>query len=337
MNDLHTRLKQHWLVVATSSEVSRKPVARRILNTPIVLYRHHGKTAALLDRCPHRNAPLSSGKVEKGQIQCPYHGWRFSTEGKCTAQPGTAPDSPELCGVQVFDTHEAHGLIWCRLESNKHHEDAPQLPPWWSDSHYTKFTWVDNIDAEFVDAMENLLDATHTPFVHAGLVRSSSGAQSFRATVRARADCAEAEYADEGKQAGWISQIFERDRASSFGRYLPPSIAELEYTSRRGTEFVLNCHFTPETSTSVRIYSTFFIRRTKVPALLKRIVLTPFFRRVLKQDREILRLQQQNIRNFGGPQYHFWHGDLLRGYIESWLRNGQFPMESVKKDIEFKL
>ena len=148
---------------------------------------------------------------------------------------------------------------------------------------------------------------------------------------------AEAEYSDEGKQSGWISRIFERDRASSFGRFVPPCVAELEYTSRRGTEFVLNSHFTPESNHVTRVYSTFFVRRTRVPMLVKRVLLTPFFRRVLNQDQRILRLQQQNIQRFGSAEYRSWEGDLLRGLIETWIRSGEFPADYSERTFEVEL
>ena len=35
---------------------------------------------------------LSTGKVASGEIECPYHGWRYNGEGRCTAVPGHVGD-----------------------------------------------------------------------------------------------------------------------------------------------------------------------------------------------------------------------------------------------------
>jgi len=77
-----------WWVAAHASEVTEKPLARWLLETPVVLYRlSDGTPAALYDRCPHRWAPLSEGQVEGDRIICPYHGMQFDTQGNCTKAP----------------------------------------------------------------------------------------------------------------------------------------------------------------------------------------------------------------------------------------------------------
>ena len=74
-----------WWVAARSDEIKEKPVSRWLLENPVVLYRlEDGTPAALYDRCPHRWAPLSEGRVEGDKIICPYHGMQFNIEGHCT-------------------------------------------------------------------------------------------------------------------------------------------------------------------------------------------------------------------------------------------------------------
>jgi len=331
------RLLQNWFVASTSHELRTKPLARTILDTPLVLFRSQGKPVVLLDRCPHRNAPLAAGKVVGGTIQCPYHGWRFDVDGACVFRPGSPHASEDkYCDNKMFQSVERNGLVWVNLSESASEATLPKTS-WSSDPLFASFIWTSRIQAEFVDAIENLLDATHTPFVHSGLVRTAEKSQKFRATVRVRDSFVEAEYHDEGKQSGWVSQLFERDRASSFGRFVPPCIAELEYTSRRGTEFVLNSHFTPETSEELQVYSVFFVRRTRIPTTIKRVLLGPFFRRILNQDRHILRLQQDNIRRFGRTDFRYWEGDLLRPLIETWMQEGEFPTDHSEQMVELEL
>ena len=63
-------LKDHWYVLCTSSELRTRPLARTLMGTPLVLFRNaNGEPGALLDRCPHRNVPLSMGSVEGAELQ----------------------------------------------------------------------------------------------------------------------------------------------------------------------------------------------------------------------------------------------------------------------------
>ena len=68
-----------WWPLAWSAELTSRPVAVVRGDSAIVLYRGVGGAAlALEDRCPHRRAPLSLGRVtESGMLQCGYHGWTF--------------------------------------------------------------------------------------------------------------------------------------------------------------------------------------------------------------------------------------------------------------------
>src|SRR5688572_22963373 len=73
-------LPRHWFIACRSRDLAaRKPLATTLFGTPLVMFRdEHGKAGTLLDRCPHRNVPLSLGDVIKdGTLRCPYHGWRF--------------------------------------------------------------------------------------------------------------------------------------------------------------------------------------------------------------------------------------------------------------------
>ena len=59
------RILDDWYVACFSTELSKKPLARVVCGVPLVLFRTAGgEAAALLDRCPHRNVPLSIGRVQ---------------------------------------------------------------------------------------------------------------------------------------------------------------------------------------------------------------------------------------------------------------------------------
>jgi nitrite reductase/ring-hydroxylating ferredoxin subunit len=68
-----------WTMVALGRELSpNKPLPLVVAGERVLLFRDiAGAPAALIDRCPHRGVPLSLGRVERSEIQCPFHGWRF--------------------------------------------------------------------------------------------------------------------------------------------------------------------------------------------------------------------------------------------------------------------
>ena len=83
-----------WYVAAWSHEVEDKPFTRRILDVPVLMYRTGDGTAvAMDDRCPHRRAPLSMGRLEGDEIECAYHGMRFGPDGTCYPRSRTGPRS----------------------------------------------------------------------------------------------------------------------------------------------------------------------------------------------------------------------------------------------------
>src|SRR5438128_289694 len=83
------RVLDAWYVVCRSEALADRPLPRMVLGVPLVLFRDKsGRAAALLDRCPHRNVPLSLGSVDDGELKCRYHGWRFDCDGKLRAIPG---------------------------------------------------------------------------------------------------------------------------------------------------------------------------------------------------------------------------------------------------------
>ena len=81
--------KRHWYVAASVAEIGSDPIGRTVCGEPIVLYRtSDGTVVGLDDRCPHRGYPLSAGTLCGDEIQCGYHGLRFTPDGRCSYVPG---------------------------------------------------------------------------------------------------------------------------------------------------------------------------------------------------------------------------------------------------------
>jgi phenylpropionate dioxygenase-like ring-hydroxylating dioxygenase large terminal subunit len=95
---------RHWHPVALATGVGAAPLAVQLLDQPLVLWRDAvGAVQAWADRCPHRGAALSLGCVRDGQLECPYHGWRFSGSGQVVVVPA-------LAGLHPASQPLRHGL-----------------------------------------------------------------------------------------------------------------------------------------------------------------------------------------------------------------------------------
>ena len=131
-------LKRHWYVAAWAHEVTRELLARRLLGEPVVLYRTTaGRVVALEDRCLHRRAPLSLGRVLGDEVECGYHGLRYAPSGECTLIPGqdrvprvAGPDGrPGPACVRSYLVVERHGFVWIWMdEAPGRPSGDPRLP-----------------------------------------------------------------------------------------------------------------------------------------------------------------------------------------------------------------
>lgn len=157
-----------WYAVVPSAEVpAGKPIARRRLGLDLVLWRDaSGAVAAAPDRCPHRWAKLSPGRVVSGELECPFHGFRFNGQGGCTAIPAH-PDQapPRAMRLDALTLREEHGFVWAWTGPDA----APDAPVPFFD--FGDHVWDGSamtvpVANHYARAIENQLDFPHLPFVH---------------------------------------------------------------------------------------------------------------------------------------------------------------------------
>ena len=160
-------LRNSWYVGAWSHELTRKPFQRFLLDEPLVFYRtESGKPVVLDDRCIHRFAPLSAGRLEGDNIVCGYHGFTYAPNGNCIAIPGV-DRAPKKAGVKSYPVVEKWGWIWVWM-GNEEKADEAKIP----DFHYLDDPeWAGkgetlNLKCAYNLVYENLLDLTHAKFVH---------------------------------------------------------------------------------------------------------------------------------------------------------------------------
>ena len=91
-------------------------IARTFLDEPVVLFRtQDGAMHALEDRCCHRLAPLSCGRIEGDDLRCMYHGWKFNGTGQCIERPAEGDAGPTACRIAGYPLHEYCGLIFAYM------------------------------------------------------------------------------------------------------------------------------------------------------------------------------------------------------------------------------
>lgn len=309
-----------WQAVAIAATIGKVP--RRILlsDLPVVLFRSGGEIAALHDRCPHRHVELSKGKVENGEIECPYHGWRFNAAGACTAIPGLTGAVPGY-RVPRLRTVVKDGVVFV---ARGEPEGEPYLHCAEGQRIILKLV-ESSTRSTLVDTAENILDATHTHFTHKGLLRGlSSERQRVRVDVSGGPGWVEACYTGEERQHGLISRLLEGDRVKTIGRFRAPGIAELEYWGAKGLVLATTFHLRQAAENQVDGIGCLIGPRGGLLDHLKSLAFRPMFRIALEQDRRVLTSANLNAAHWPEVAPIVGPLDFLRRSIEA-IMAGALP------------
>lgn len=173
-------LRGLWYYAAPSR--SLRPGQTRglvFMNRPILLGRDaQGAAFAVADLCPHRGIRLSAGTFDGRQLRCAYHGWRFGTDGVCSAVPSLVPGQElDVCRIKVrrYACQELQGNIWIHLADEAPGADlgTPFTIPEIGEIA-PRVTTQMTFEASFEDCLFGLLDPAHTPYVHEGALWRSS-------------------------------------------------------------------------------------------------------------------------------------------------------------------
>ena len=102
----------HWVEVGRLDDIPRRG-ARRVTRTgaalPVAVFRTaEDEVFALVDRCPHRDGPLSEGIVQGCAVACPLHGWVINLDS------GEA-EAPDEGSTRVVPVRLDGGRIWLQM------------------------------------------------------------------------------------------------------------------------------------------------------------------------------------------------------------------------------
>ena len=303
-------IRNAWYVGAWDHEIGRDFLRRIILDEPVVFFRREdGKAVGLEDRCCHRQAPLSQGKLIGNIVQCGYHGLQFDTTGACVKVP-SQDVIPKSARVKAYPVVERNHWIWIWMG------DPVKADP----GLIEDFRWMDDpnwrfggsslhVEANYLLLVENLLDTTHLPFLHPESLGTDEFARSEFEVARDRIKVTrwlmDKPPAPFHKRMGGFADGVKVDRWQ-ITMYGPPSFVKLDVGSapagtgaRQGDRSqgmnMMNLNaITPETEKSAHYFwaqaYNFKLDQAWISDLVRNTVTKAFL-----QDMAMIKAQQQNM------------------------------------------
>jgi phenylpropionate dioxygenase-like ring-hydroxylating dioxygenase large terminal subunit len=332
-------LERAWFPVSWSRDLGRKPRAVTVLDRRLVLFRgRNGVPAAIENRCPHRGVELSNGRAADGGIRCPYHGWLFNENGTCVEVPSrlSAERLPTI-RIPSTRTYESGGAVWVTL-SDEPHEDRPEP---WQFPHHRAFYVDEEIDCDYIRVMENLVDASHAAFLHAGLLR---GAPKTEVVARVRETERGVHIRTDGeKAAGSLLYKLLRRGADVVHteEFVGPHIVKLVYVSG-GSHSTSQFVAVPTSQTTTRLFARITLRIPGLTALAFPVVRTAI-RRIIRQDIGIMAEMARGDQLFPGRRIASVRADTPSVWLGraagDFRKNGPRPAGAEQRDttVSYKL
>ncbi len=163
-------LLHDWHPVASLHQLESQPVLGvRLLGEDLVVWRCGDDALVWQDLCIHRGTRLSLGRTDGDTLVCPYHGWRYASDGRCVhipAHPEHKP--PEKARARTYLAQVKYGLVWASLGRPQH--DVPPFTEWDDPAYRKVLCGPYRVKASGPRLIENFLDVGHFPFVHEGIL-----------------------------------------------------------------------------------------------------------------------------------------------------------------------
>ncbi len=336
-------MKNYWYIATSSKDLGKKPLSCKILNEPIVLFRDENDIPlALLDRCPHRNASLSHGKIEKGIIRCSYHGWEFNGEGKCVFIPSLCEGEkiPGSSYTSSFPVIEQNGYIWVWIGDRKPGEDEkPFTIPHYQENGWLHYKLRAKIINTVDNVIENFIDSPHTGYIHKGLFRSPA-THVTKSSVKIVSDGVIIDSEEENKGDSLLASLMsgKNEMQVHQDRFILPSIIQVGY-SLGNDRHMIGYHFCTPVEDFVTYLNVCVTWHFGWLNNLGKIFVPILGQKILDQDVEILDNQGSVIKKFGE---HFTSvpADTANIWIKNLrqrLKDGQELPALREKEVNFRL
>jgi 5,5'-dehydrodivanillate O-demethylase oxygenase subunit len=163
-----TLLRSFWQPVALAESVAPgKARFVRVMGEDLTLYRGASGTPYLVGgRCAHRATVLHTGWVEGEEIRCIYHGWRYAGSGRCTERPAERRVPPDGIRIASYPVRDYAGLVFAYLGAGAVPEFELPRKPVLEDESRRRYPVEQVWDCNWLQQVENSLDAVHVSFVH---------------------------------------------------------------------------------------------------------------------------------------------------------------------------
>lgn len=162
-------IKNQWYVVLDAKELKEnRPVGLVRFSEKLVFWRDNKNNInCIFDKCCHRGASLSIGKINNEHLECPFHGFQYDSSGRVKIIPanGKNKEIPINFKVNSYIAKEKYGYIWVWFGDKI--DLIPEIPFFeelkfgFSYGSFSE-TWR----VHYTRAIENQLDVVHLPFVH---------------------------------------------------------------------------------------------------------------------------------------------------------------------------
>lgn len=162
-------IKNQWYAVLDSKELKKdKILGVTRLGEKLIFWRDENEEVnCIYDKCCHRGASLSRGKIIDNHVECPFHGFQYDSSGRVKHIPANGKDAKigENFKVNAYLAREAYGFIWVWYSDDK--EIAPEIPFFEElKMEFSYGTFSETWPVHYTRAVENQLDVVHLPFIH---------------------------------------------------------------------------------------------------------------------------------------------------------------------------
>ncbi|WIA39874.1 hypothetical protein OEZ86_013318 [Tetradesmus obliquus] len=298
-----------------------------------------GNWVVFEDRCPHRLAPLSEGRLEPstGQLMCAYHGWQFDSQGKCTSIPqigepaahAAACSSKRTCAI-TYPSQVAQGLLWVwpdAASSDLAAASPPALSSQWGAGGWTLLggEWfARDLEYGYDTMMENLFDPSHIPFAHHGIMGSASRDKAQPLAITTKVDVT----AQGGFQLFRDSAPFKTAAPTdTVNNFVPPTLnASSQTNTVKGTTLVLTFYGIPTAPGKSRVITAFFTN-AKVPAFAAKLAAAVEW---------VFHLGQNQVLDSDGMLLHVQERLLHEGRDTNWRSAFYMPAGADLGIIKFR-
>lgn len=290
-------LREMWYFALPGAALGRGRMrAKTLLGEPLLLCRGaDGGVFALRDICPHRGIPLSCGRFDGHEIECCYHGWRFEPGGGCVAIPSLVPGQElDLSRIKVkaYPAREVQGNIWVYFGDDPASAPAVPVAPDMGERGPDMVECL-AFPCTIDHAVVGLMDPAHGPFVHRAWWWRGRHSIHEKAKAFAAAPFGFTMLRHAPSKNSNAYKLLGGKPETEITFQLPS--VRIEHI-RAGRHAVVNLTaVTPLNATECEVNHAIWWTLPYLTPL--KPLLRPFVRAFLRQDRDIMALQQQGLRH----------------------------------------